>query len=189
MHSCNTSSARTRHEQTWIHKTHHDPDLGKPPPSLLQYTLWLPTRHFVSELPSGSLKIAKVETSTTLGPHNFVCKPPIQMRFNAKLQPSSRTFQQYVTHHLHVRRLGRFPTFQWSSQIDKLTPDPSFGHNLCFRCLIRSCEPILEMYVLRAFQLYNKLFKPLSFDPCNRLLKIQMSIGTPTPKVQTPFGV
>jgi hypothetical protein len=42
--------------------------------------------------------------------------------------------------------------FLVGSQIDNLTPGPSFGYNLCFRCLNEQCEPILEIYVLRAFQ-------------------------------------
>jgi hypothetical protein len=29
MHSLNTFGARTKHVQTWTHKTHHGPDLGK----------------------------------------------------------------------------------------------------------------------------------------------------------------
>ncbi len=29
MHSLNTFGARTNHEQTWTHKTHHDLDLGE----------------------------------------------------------------------------------------------------------------------------------------------------------------
>jgi hypothetical protein len=37
------------------------------------------------------------------------------------------------------------------SQIGSLTPDLSFGHNLCFRCPNEQCEPILNIYVLRAF--------------------------------------
>ncbi len=37
-----------------------------------------------------------------------------------------------------------------ASQIDNLTFDPSFGHNLCFNYPNGSCEPILNIYVLRA---------------------------------------
>jgi hypothetical protein len=32
------------------------------------------------------------------------------------------------------------------------TPDPSFGHNLCFSCPNEQCEPILDIYASRAFQ-------------------------------------
>jgi hypothetical protein len=35
--------------------------------------------------------------------------------------------------------------FLIGSQIGNLTPDPSFGHNLCFRCPNEQCEPILDI--------------------------------------------
>ncbi len=41
--------------------------------------------HFVSGLPSGSFEIFKVGTLVTLKGHNFVCKSPIEMRFEEKL--------------------------------------------------------------------------------------------------------
>jgi hypothetical protein len=53
------------------------------------------------------------------------------------------------------------------SQIGNLIPDPSFGYNLCFRYPNESCQPILDIYVPRAFQWYKKLFNPMIFDPCN----------------------
>jgi hypothetical protein len=70
-----------------------------------------------------------------------------------------------------------------------LTPSPSFGHNLCFRYPNGSCEPILNIHVPRAFQCYKKIFNPMRFDPWNHLLKIQKSIGTPTPKMGAHLGV
>jgi hypothetical protein len=36
-------------------------------------------------------------------------------------------------------------------QIANLTPNPSFGHNLCFRYPNGSCEPILNIYIPRDF--------------------------------------
>jgi hypothetical protein len=75
------------------------------------------------------------------------------------------------------------------SQIVNLTPDPSFGHNLCFKCPNGSCDPISDIYVLRLFQWYKELFNPMVFDPCNLSLKIQESIGTPTPKMGVHLGV
>jgi hypothetical protein len=75
------------------------------------------------------------------------------------------------------------------SQIGNLTPDPSFGHNLCFKYPNGSWKPILGIYVLRAFQWYKELFNPMSFDPCNRLLKIQESMGTLIPKMRAHLGV
>jgi hypothetical protein len=55
---------------------------------------------------------------------------------------------------------------------------PSFGHNLCFKCPIGSCELISNIYVPRALQQCKELFNPMSFDPCNRPLKIRKFIGT-----------
>jgi hypothetical protein len=75
------------------------------------------------------------------------------------------------------------------SQIANLTPNPSFGYNLCYKCPNGWCEPILDIYVTRAFQWYKKLFNPLSFGPWNRPLKIWKSTGTLTPNVRVPLGV
>ncbi len=75
------------------------------------------------------------------------------------------------------------------SQIANLTPGPFFGHNLCLKCPNGSWEPILDIYVPRYFQWCKKLFNPMNFDPCNRLLKIRKSIRTPIPKVGAHLGV
>jgi len=37
-------------------------------------------------------------------------------------------------------------------QTTNFIPDPSFGHNLCFRCPNGSCKPILDIYVSITFQ-------------------------------------
>jgi hypothetical protein len=79
--------------------------------------------------------------------------------------------------------------FLVESETGTLTPGPSFGHNLCFRCLNEQCEPILNIHVPRAFQWYKKRHKPLIFDPSNRSLKFWESIGTPSPKVRVALGV
>ncbi len=61
------------------------------------------------------------------------------------------------------------------SQIANLTSDPSFGHNLCFKCQNGSCKPILDIYVPRAFQWYKKFLNRMGFGPCNHSLKIRES--------------
>ncbi len=61
--------------------------------------------------------------------------------------------------------------FLVGSQIGNLTPGPSFGHNLCFRCPNEQCEPILDIYVSRAFQWYKERHKWLRFDASNWSLK------------------
>jgi len=75
------------------------------------------------------------------------------------------------------------------SQTGNSTPGPSFGHNLCFRYSNEPCEPILNIYALRAFQWYKEHHKPLRFDPCNHSLKFWESTGTPSPKVGVALGV
>jgi hypothetical protein len=62
------------------------------------------------------------------------------------------------------------------SQTTNLTLDPSFGHNLCFRCSNGSCKPISDIYVPRYFQWYKEHVNPLSYDPYNCCMKIQESI-------------
>jgi len=138
-----------------------------------------PKCHFVSRLPNGSPKIPKVGTLATLGAHNFVCRPPIEMRSKSKLYPSLRAFQRYVTHHLHTRKSGRFLT---SSGL-------YFSHNFCFKCPNGSCKPILGIYVLGSFQWYKELFNPMGFDPWNCSLKIQESIRILIPKMEVHLGV
>jgi hypothetical protein len=79
--------------------------------------------------------------------------------------------------------------FVVGSQIGSLIPGPSFGHNLCFKCPNEQCEPILDIYVIRAFQWYKELHKTLSFDPWNCSLKFWESTRTPSPKVGVALGV
>jgi hypothetical protein len=75
------------------------------------------------------------------------------------------------------------------SQIFTLIFDPSFGHNLCFKYPNGSCKPILNIYIPRSFRWHKENFNPMSFDPCNRPLKIQEFIRTPTSKVEDHLGV
>jgi hypothetical protein len=69
------------------------------------------------------------------------------------------------------------------NQIDILIPNFSFGHNLCFKYSSNSYEPILNIYVSRAFQWYKYFFNPMNFNPWNCSLKIWDPIKIPTPKV------
>jgi hypothetical protein len=78
--------------------------------------------------------------------------------------------------------------FVVGNQIGNLTPDPSIGHNLCFKCPNEQCKPILNIYVPRAFQWYKECHEPLSLDPWNFSLRFRDSIGTPSPKVGIVLG-
>jgi len=79
--------------------------------------------------------------------------------------------------------------FLVGSQTGNLTPGPSFGHNLCFRCPNEQYNPILDIYVPRAFQRYKKRHKTLRFDPSNRSLKFQEFTETSSPIVGVALGV
>jgi hypothetical protein len=58
------------------------------------------------------------------------------------------------------------------SQTTSLTPDPSFAHNLGYRCPNGSCEVILNIYTSWPFQRHKKHLNARCFDPCNRLLNV-----------------
>ncbi len=75
------------------------------------------------------------------------------------------------------------------NQTTNFTPDLSFGHNLCVKYPNGSCKPILHIYIPRNFQWYKEFLNPMSFDPWNRPLKIQKSIGIPISKVGVHLGV
>jgi hypothetical protein len=145
--------------------------------------------HFVLGLPSGSLEIPKVETLVTLGPITLCAG--LQLR--CSLKQSCSPCQEL----LNGMWQGTFTQGNWGnswllvvrSQIGNLTPDLSFGHNLCLKCPNGSCKPILDIYVWRDFQWYKELFNSRSFDPWSCSLKIQKSIGTPTPKMGVHLGV
>jgi hypothetical protein len=68
-------------------------------------------------------------------------------------------------------------------------PSPYFDHNLCFKYPNGSCEPILDIYVLKVLECCKECFNLMSLGPYNFPLKIRQSIGTPTPRVGTHLGV
>jgi len=127
--------------------------------------------------------------SATLQAHNFVCRPPIEVRFEQSCSPH----QDLSNGMWHATCMQGNRGESWllvvGSQIANLTPDPSFGYNLCFKNLNGSCELILNIYVPRDFQWYKKLFNPMGFDPWNWSLKIRESIENPTPEVGVHLGV
>jgi hypothetical protein len=51
------------------------------------------------------------------------------------------------------------------NQIDTLTFDPFFNHNLCRNYSNGQCKPILNTYVLIVIQYYKSLFNPMNFGP------------------------
>jgi hypothetical protein len=102
--------------------------------------------------PSGSPEIALAGTPTILEPHNFARRPQIEVQSEESCS-SRRELSNGMLHDVsnQVNRVDS-QLFLVGSQIVSLTPGPSFGHNLCFKCPNEQCEPILNIYVPRAFQ-------------------------------------
>jgi hypothetical protein len=73
------------------------------------------------------------------------------------------------------------------NQIVNLTRSLSFGHNLCFRCPNGQCKPILDNASI-TFQWSKELFKAMSFDPCNHVLKIWESFWDSNSQRGSSFG-
>jgi hypothetical protein len=76
-----------------------------------------------------------------------------------------------------------------NSQIDTLTFNLSFGHNLCCKYSNGSWKLILDIYVWWTFQWYKEVFNPMNFEPWNWILKIWIPSGTLTLKVGVHLGV
>ncbi len=145
--------------------------------------------HFVLGLPNESPEIPKLGTPTTLGAHNFLCRPQIEMRLKKNCSPCRELCNGMWHTTCTQGNRGDFRILVVGSQIVNSTPNPSFGHNLCFRCPNGSCKPILDIYVSRAFLWYNERLNPMGFDPCNRSLKIWEFTETLIPKVGASLGV
>jgi hypothetical protein len=74
------------HKQTQTHKTHHGLDLWEATTfPLIVYFAPLHKAHIQMVFCPGTPEIAKVGSLATSRPHNFVWKPPIGMKFKAKL--------------------------------------------------------------------------------------------------------
>jgi hypothetical protein len=163
---------------TQTHKTHHNPNLGEattfPPYNI--FCTWPRGQHpnviFSWDSQVGVLKFPK------LGFPRF-CKPTtsstnLWLRWG--LKQSCSLCQDLFNIMLHAICMqgnqGDSRPLVVGRQIANLTPNLSFGYNLCFQNPNGSWEPILNIYIPRTFQWYKELFNKMSFDPCNCLLKI-----------------
>jgi hypothetical protein len=117
------------HGQTRTHKTNHGLDLGEATtfPFIVYFVPGRGASTQMSFCPGiPTLEIPKIGMLATLEGHNFMCKASIEMRSEAKLFPSSRSFQGYVAHHLHAHKLGRFPTFSGRESNYQFDSQPFF---------------------------------------------------------------
>jgi hypothetical protein len=90
MRTWNTFGARMSHGQTRTHKIHHGLNLGEA--TTFPFIVYFMPGHgtntqisFYLETPKWSPEIPKVGTPATLGAHNFVRRPSIEVRFKTKL--------------------------------------------------------------------------------------------------------
>jgi hypothetical protein len=197
VHSWNTFGVRMSHGQTRIHKTHHGLDLGEATTFLLivYYVLGHRTStqmSFCPGLPNGVPKFPQLGLPQLWG--SITLRADLWLRWGPKHNYSPRRKLSNTMSHA---------TYMWGNHGDScllmvrsqvtfrpnLTTSLSFGYNLCLKCPNGSCEPILNIYVQRSFQWYEKVFNSLNFDPYSHSLKIGKSTRTPTPKVEAPLGV
>jgi hypothetical protein len=182
-YSLSTFGAKTNHGQTQTHKTHHGLDLGEATTfPLIVYSM---VGHWTNiQMAFLELGFPQLWGPITLG-------ADLWLKWGLK---QSCIFHQGISIDMSHATCtwGNWVDF-WllmvRNQIDDSTFNLSFGHNLCFRCLNGSREPILDMYVPKAFQWYKENFNPLGFDSCNHSMNIQEFTKNPTPKVKAPLGV
>jgi hypothetical protein len=197
---CDTFGAKTSHGQIRIHKTHHGPDLREATTfPLIVYSVSLHEAHiqmtFCLGLPLESFEIPKIGTFVTLW-FLQLCEAITScadLRLGWSLKKSYSPRQELSNGMSHATftqgNWGDSKLLVVGSQTTSLTPDLSFGHNLCFKCPNESCEPTLDIYVPRVFQWYKELFNITGFDLYNRSLKIWESTETPTPNMGAHLGV
>jgi hypothetical protein len=137
----------------------------------------------------GVLKLPRLGLPWLWGPITF----HVDLWLRWSLKQSCSPGQEFSNGMLHTIFTQGNRVDSWllvvRSQTVNLTHGLSFGHNLHFRCPNESCKPILEIYVLRDFQWHEELLKPLHFNPYNRPLKIEESIGTSSLKVGVTLGM
>jgi len=149
---------------------------GKPPPSfpLIIYFVLLHEAQHPNDILSRDSQVGVLKFSQLGFPR--LCRPVIlcvDLRLGWRLKQSYSPCQELFNGMLQ----GTYTWGNWGdswflmvdNQIANLTLDLSFGHNLCFRCPNGSCEPILDIYVLRVLQWYKKILNPLNF---NHFMKI-----------------
>jgi hypothetical protein len=139
------------HEQTWTHKTHHGLDLGEAITfPLILYFVPLHEAHiqmafFPQDSQMGVLKFLKLGLPQ-LWVFITLCAD-LGLKWSLKQNCSPHwEFSNDISHATYTK--GNRINSQLlvvKSQTANLTPDPSFGHNLCFRSPNGSCKPILDI--------------------------------------------
>jgi hypothetical protein len=177
MHNLKFFGVKTSHGQTRIHKTHHNPDLGEA--STFPLIVYFVPFH------EAHIQIAFPELGFMRFWDSIILCADLRLKWG--LKQSCSLLQELSNDMSHATYTQGNRVNSWllavGSQTANLTPDFSFGHNLCLRCPNVSCEFILDIGISRNFQWYKNIFNLMGFDPYNRPMKIWECIGTPTPKL------
>jgi hypothetical protein len=118
----------------------------------------LPYYNILYDKPQGlhpNAILSQVEIPGILEGHNFLCRPLIKVRSKKSYNFRWELFNDMW--HATYTQVNQGDTWLLvvRSQIGSLIPGPSFGHKLFFKHSNGSCEPILDIYVFRAFQWYR----------------------------------
>jgi len=187
--------AQTSHRQTQTHKIHHGLDLGEATTfPLIVYSM---PGHGTNTQMSFCPGTPKWESRNSHnwdfcdfgGPITLCVDLQLKWGLNQSCSPCWDLSNDMLHAICMQQNWGNFWLLVVENQIANLTPDTSFGNNLCFKCPNGSCQPTLDIYILGAFQWYKELFNPTGLASWNYSLNVWVSIGTPTPKVGVHLGV
>jgi hypothetical protein len=178
MHNLSFFGVRTNHGQTRTHKTqktHHNSNLGEA--TTFPFIVYYVVGHGISIQMAFFPGVPKLELLQLWGP--IILSSDLRLKWGLKQSCSPRLELSNGMWHATCTQgnQGISQLLVVRSQTANLTPNPSFGHNLCFRCPNGWCKPISDIYVPKDFQWYKERFNPMSFDPCNHLLKIEVHLG------------
>ncbi len=170
MHSWSTFGARTNHGQTRTHKTHHSLDFEEAITFPL-IVLFMPDHGASTQMSFclgtpklGIPKFSKLGLLRLWRPITFFVD--LRLRWGPKKSCSPRSDLSNDMWHTTCMQINQGDSYllMVEAQIGNLIFGFSFGHNLCFKYQNGSCEPILNIYIVRDFQWYKEFFNQMNFD-------------------------
>ncbi len=177
VHNWNTFGAWTNYENTQIHKTHHDSNLGEA--TTFPFTVFSMIGHkactqmsFFSRLSSWESRNSRHWLLPLWRPITSCVDLQLRQDLKQNCSPRWEIFNNmcHVTCTHMIK--GDRKLLVVRNQIDILILDLYFNHNLCCKYSNGSCQPILDIYVLRNFQWYKEVFNPMNFDFFDHSLNI-----------------
>jgi hypothetical protein len=151
MHSWSTFGARMSHGQTRIHKIHHGPNSTEA--TTFPFIVFFVPGH------EANTQMSFCPRTPKLGVPKFLkCRLPrlwrpitsfanLQLRRGLKKSCSLCWYLFNGMWHATCTQVNQGDSWllMVENQIDNLTPNPSFGHNLFLKYPNGSCEPILDI--------------------------------------------